>query len=133
MLQKNEDFSPIWNFDGRIAFQKIIVAAKDFNFRYCIATSGYSSVYRAQLPSEKILALKKLHRREVEVSAFEKSFKNDTKMLSEILHKNTVKLHGFCIENHSKFLIYEYMPRGSLFSVFIDDTEAVEVNFIKRV
>ncbi|KAK9019259.1 hypothetical protein V6N11_053785 [Hibiscus sabdariffa] len=130
---KNGDLFSIWNFDGRIAFEDIIEATNDFDFRYCIGTGGYGSVYRAQLPSGKIVALKKLHRREAEVPAFDKSFKNEAKMLSEIRHKNIVKLHGFCLHNRCMFLIYEYMPRGSLFSVFVDDAEAVELDWIKRV
>ncbi|KAK9019849.1 hypothetical protein V6N11_054357 [Hibiscus sabdariffa] len=76
----------------RIAFQDIIEVTNNFDFRYCIVTGGYGSVYRAHLPSEKIVALKKLHRREAEVSALDRSFKNKAKMLSEIRHKNIVKL-----------------------------------------
>ncbi|KAE8717734.1 putative leucine-rich repeat receptor-like protein kinase [Hibiscus syriacus] len=132
-VTKNGDFFSIWNFDGRIAFQDIIEATNDFDIRYCIGTGGYGSVYRARLLSGKIVALKKLHRREAEVPAFDRSFKNEAKMLSEIRHKNIVKLHGFCLHNRCMFLIYEYMPRGSLFSVFMDDTEAMEMDWIKRV
>ncbi|KAE8712071.1 putative kinase [Hibiscus syriacus] len=115
-----------------IAFQGIIEATNDFDIRYCIGTCGYGSVYRVQLPSGKIVALKKLHRREAEVPAFDRSFKK-AKMLSEIRHKNIVKLHGFCLHNRCMFLIYEYMPRGSLFSVFKDDVEAAEMGWSKRV
>ncbi|KAK9019363.1 hypothetical protein V6N11_053887 [Hibiscus sabdariffa] len=132
-VTKNGDLFSIWNFDGRIAFEDIIKATNDFDIRYCVGTGGYGSVYRAQLPSGKIVALKKLHRREAEVPAFDRSFKNEAKMLSEIRHKNIVKLHGFCLHNRCMFLIYEYMSRGSLFSVFIDDTEATELDWIKRV
>ncbi|KAK8999609.1 hypothetical protein V6N11_070768 [Hibiscus sabdariffa] len=132
-ITKSGDLFSIWNFDGRIAFEDIIESTNDFDFRYCIGIGGYGSVYRAQLPSGKIVALKKLHRREAEVPAFDKSFKNEAKMLSEIRHKNIVKLHGFCLHNRCMFLIYEYMPRGSLFSVFVDDEEAVELDWIKRV
>ncbi|GMI80833.1 MDIS1-INTERACTING RECEPTOR LIKE KINASE2 [Hibiscus trionum] len=132
-ITKNGDLFSIWNFDGRIAFEDIIEATNDFDFRYCIGIGGYGSVYRAQLPSGKIIALKKLHRREAEVPAFDRSFKNEAKMLSEIRHKNIVKLHGFCLHNRCMFLIFEYMPRGSLFSVFGDDTEAAELDWIKRV
>ncbi|KAK8999487.1 hypothetical protein V6N11_070649 [Hibiscus sabdariffa] len=132
-VSKNGDLFTIWNFDGRIAFEDVINSTNDFDIRYCIGTGGYGSVYRAQLPSGKIVALKKLHHREAEIPAFDRSFKNEAKMLSEIRHKNIVKLHGFCFHNRCMFLIYEYMPRGSLFSVFIDDTEAAELDWIKRV
>ncbi|KAK9030928.1 hypothetical protein V6N11_032331 [Hibiscus sabdariffa] len=132
-VTKNGDLFSIWNFDGRIAFQDIIKATEDFNFRYCIGTGGYGSVYRAQLPTGKIIALKKLHRREAEVPTFDKSFKNEVKILSEIRHKNIVKLHGFCLHDRCMFLIYEYMARGSLLRVFAGDVEAVELDWIKRV
>ncbi|PPD96120.1 hypothetical protein GOBAR_DD06857 [Gossypium barbadense] len=132
-VKKNGDLFSILNFDGRIAFEDIIEATNDFDIRYCIGTGGYGCVYRAQLPSGKIVALKKLHRRESEVLAFDKSFKNEAKVLSEIRHKNIVKLHGFCLHNRCMFLIYEYMAGGSLFCVFLDNTEALELDWIKRV
>ncbi|GLT51190.1 hypothetical protein SLA2020_246180 [Shorea laevis] len=130
---KNGDMFSIWNFDGRVAFEDIIAATEDFDIRYCIGTGGYGSVYRAQLPSGKVVALKKLHRRESEVPTFDRSFRNEVKMLTEIRHKNIVKLHGFCLHRQCMFLIYEYMERGSLFCVLRDDIEAVELDWMKRV
>ncbi|GKV35092.1 hypothetical protein SLEP1_g43405 [Rubroshorea leprosula] len=123
----------IWNFDGRVAFEDIIAATEDFDIRYCIGTGGYGSVYKAQLPNGKVVALKKLHRRESEVPTFDRSFRNEAKMLTEIRHKNIVKLHGFCLHRQCMFLIYEYMERGSLFCVLRDDAEAVELDWMKRV
>ncbi|KAK9019197.1 hypothetical protein V6N11_053725 [Hibiscus sabdariffa] len=99
MLQKNGDLFSIGNFGGKIAFQDIIEATNDFDFQYCIGTGGYGSVYREQIPSGKIVALKKLHRREPEVAVFDRSFKNEAKMLPEIRQKNIVKLYGFCLRN----------------------------------
>ncbi|KAF7844807.1 MDIS1-interacting receptor like kinase 2-like [Senna tora] len=54
-------------------------------------------------------------------------------MLTEIRHRNIVKLHGFCLHNRCMFLIYEYMERGSLFYVLRNDAEAEELNWSKRV
>uniref|UniRef100_A0A2N9IA44 non-specific serine/threonine protein kinase n=1 Tax=Fagus sylvatica TaxID=28930 RepID=A0A2N9IA44_FAGSY len=64
---------------------------------------GYGSVYKAQLPSGKTIALKKLHRLEAEDPNFDKSFKN------------------------------EYMERGSLFCVLRNDVEAVELDWTRRM
>ncbi|RYR54269.1 hypothetical protein Ahy_A06g029531 [Arachis hypogaea] len=55
------DLFSILNYDGKIVFEDIIKATQDFDIRYCIETSIYDYVYRAQLSNDKIFALKKLH------------------------------------------------------------------------
>ncbi|GKU97110.1 hypothetical protein SLEP1_g10290 [Rubroshorea leprosula] len=77
---KNGDIFSIWNFDGRIAYEDVIEATEDFDIKYCIGTGGYGSVYKAQLPSGQVVALKKLHKREAEEPAFDKSFRNEVKI-----------------------------------------------------
>ncbi|XP_022773728.1 probable leucine-rich repeat receptor-like protein kinase At1g35710 [Durio zibethinus] len=134
LTTKNGDLCcSIWNYDGKIAYEDIIAATEDFDIRYCIGTGGYGSVYKAQLPCGKIVALKKLHHLEAEDPGFDKSFRNEVKILSEIRHRNIVKLHGYCLHRRCMFLIYEYIERGSLFWVLSNDEEAVELNWIKRV
>ncbi|KAK7849606.1 mdis1-interacting receptor like kinase 2 [Quercus suber] len=130
---KNGNLFSIWNYDGNIAFEDIIQATEDFDIRYCIGTGGYGSVYKAQLPSGKVVALKKLNRLEAEDPTVDKSFRNEVKMLTEIRHRNIVKLHGYCLHKRCMVLIYEYMERGSLFCVLNNDVEAVELDWTKRV
>ncbi|KAJ7005619.1 hypothetical protein NC653_005051 [Populus alba x Populus x berolinensis] len=129
---KNGDLFSVWNYDGTIAYEDIIVATENFDLRYCIGTGGYGSVYRAQLPSGKLVALKKLHRREVEESAFDKSFKNEVEVLTQIRHRSIVKLYGFCLHQRCMFLVYEYMEKGSLFCALRNDVGAVELKWMKR-
>ncbi|XP_057741201.1 MDIS1-interacting receptor like kinase 2-like [Arachis stenosperma] len=130
---KNGDLFSIWNYDGKIAFEDIIEATQDFDIRYCIGTGAYGSVYRAQLPSGKVVAVKKLHQRESQNPSFDKSFRNEVKMLTEIRHRNIVKLHGFCLHSQCMFLIYEYMEKGSLFYALRIDDEAEELTWRHRV
>ena len=130
---KNGDLFSLWDYDGVIAYQDIIRAIKDFDIRYCIGIGGYGSVYKAQLLSGKVVALKKLHGWEREDPTYLKSFENEAKMLSTIQHRNIVKLHGLCLHNKCMFLVYKYMERGSLFCMLRDDVEAVELDWVKRV
>lgn len=130
---KNGDLFSIWNYDGVIAYQDIICATEDFDIKYCIGHGSYGSVYRAQLPSGKVVALKKLHASERENLNYLKSFENEVQMLSTIRHRNIVKLHGFCRHKRCMFLVYNYMERGSLFRMLRDDAKAVELHWIKRV
>ncbi|XP_058185542.1 probable leucine-rich repeat receptor-like protein kinase At1g35710 [Rhododendron vialii] len=130
---KHGDICSIWNYDGRIAYEDIIKATNDFDIRYCIGTGGYGSVYRAQLPSGQVVALKKLHRLEAEDPTFDHSFRNEVQMLTNVRHKNIVKLYGFCLHNKCMFLVYEYMEKGSLFCALRFDVEASEIGWIQRV
>ncbi|XP_060673611.1 probable leucine-rich repeat receptor-like protein kinase At1g35710 [Ziziphus jujuba] len=130
---KNGDIFSVWNYDGNLAYKDIIQATEDFDIRYCIGTGGYGSVYRAQLPNGKVVALKKLHTSEVEEPALRKSFENEVKTLTELKHRNIVRLYGFCLHKRCMFLIYQYMERGSLFCVLNNDVEAMELDWKKRV
>ncbi|KAB2011434.1 hypothetical protein ES319_D09G020300v1 [Gossypium barbadense] len=130
---KNGDLCSLWNYDGKIAYEDIVAATEDFDFRYCIGVGGYGSVYKAKLPCGKVVALKKLHHLEAENPTFDKSFRNEIKFLSEIRHRNIVKLHGFCLHRRSMFLIYEYMEKGSLFCNLRDEVNAVEMDWTRRV
>ncbi|KAH9768663.1 putative leucine-rich repeat receptor-like protein kinase [Citrus sinensis] len=132
-ITKCADEFAIWNYDGRITFQDMIEATEDFHIKYCIGTGGYGSVYRARLPSGKVVALKKLHRSETEELASLESFGNEARLLSQIRHRNIVKLYGFCLHRKCMFLIYEYMEMGSLFCVLRTDEEAVGLDWAKRV
>ncbi|XLS62362.1 hypothetical protein HN51_016590 [Arachis hypogaea] len=54
-------------------------------------------------------------------------------MMSQICHRNIVKLHGFCLHNRCMFLVYEYMERGSLiYALNMDDDETKELSWSKR-
>ncbi|KAJ7962172.1 putative Receptor protein kinase [Quillaja saponaria] len=107
--------------------QRILISDTALELELMVVFTG------AQLPSGKIVALKKLHRLESQELSFDRSFRNEAKMLSEIRHRNIVKLHGFCLHKRCMFLIYEYMERGSLFWVLNNDVEAEELTWSKRV
>ncbi|KAI8533905.1 hypothetical protein RHMOL_Rhmol10G0046800 [Rhododendron molle] len=94
---------------------------------------GYGNVYRAQLPGGKVVVFKKLHRFEGEDPIFDRCFRNEVQMLTNVRHKSIVKLYGFCLHNRCMFLVYEYMEKGSLFCTLRFDVEAFEIGWIQRV
>lgn len=45
----------------------------------------------------------------------ERIFINEAKIISRLIHRNLVKLVGWCHEQRDEFLlVYEFMPNGSL-------------------
>ncbi|KAM0029561.1 putative protein kinase RLK-Pelle-LRR-XI-1 family [Helianthus debilis subsp. tardiflorus] len=131
--KKHGNVCSILNYDGTIAYEDFITATQDFDLKYCIGTGGYGSVYEAKLPSGQTFALKKLHGFEAKQPAFDQSFKNEVQVLTNLRHKNIVKLYGYCLHNKCNFLVYEYMEKGSLFCALSDSELAVQVDWIKRV
>ncbi|RZR95770.1 hypothetical protein BHM03_00024678 [Ensete ventricosum] len=123
----------IMNFDGRYAYKDIIEATEDFNDKYCIGTGACGSVYRAELTSGRVLAVKKIHLQEIENTSNEIPFQNEIQTLTRIRHRNIVKLYGFCTSSRHKFLVYEYMERGSLGSILRSEAAATELDWVKRV
>ncbi|KAI3843040.1 hypothetical protein MKX03_018295 [Papaver bracteatum] len=126
----------IWIYDGKIVFEDIIEATEDFDDKSCIGTGGYGSVYKAELSTGQVVAVKKLHSsdEDSEISDL-KSFESEIHALTEIRHRNIVKLFGFCsnLERRISFLVYEFVEKGSLKNVLCDREQAVEFGRIKRV
>ncbi|KAK9116797.1 hypothetical protein Sjap_015744 [Stephania japonica] len=131
--RKHGNIFSIWNYDGVIAYEDIIDATENFDFKYCIGIGAYGSVYKALLPSGQVVALKKLHNWERENSTFDRSFANEVQVLTKIRHRNIVKLYGFCCHPRCSFLVYEYLEKGSLFEILRDEAEAEKLNWKKGV
>ncbi|KAI3472167.1 hypothetical protein Pfo_029655 [Paulownia fortunei] len=72
---------------------------------------NFGRVYVVNLPSGELVVVKKILNF---ASQSSKSLKNEVKTLAKIRHKNIVKILGFCHSDDSIFLIYEYLPKGSL-------------------
>ena len=55
-----------------------------------------------------------------------KAFKSEIHALTQIRHRNIVKLYGFSSFAENSFLIYEFMEKGSLRNILSNDKEAAE-------
>ncbi|XP_039165337.1 MDIS1-interacting receptor like kinase 2-like [Eucalyptus grandis] len=64
---------------------------------------------------------------------YQKEFLNEIRALTEIRHRNIVKLVGFCSHTQHSFLVYEYFDRGSLSTILSNEKEAKELDWDKRV
>jgi serine/threonine protein kinase len=104
-----------------------------FDSKFCIGNGGYRTVYKAELTSRNIVAVKKLQSLRVGEIAQQKEFLNEIKALTEIRHQNIVKLHGFCSHSQHTFLIYEYLEKGCLATILSNDGGAREFDWNKRV
>ncbi|ONI01828.1 hypothetical protein PRUPE_6G161700 [Prunus persica] len=130
----NEEISfSVLNFDGKSMYEEIIRATEDFDPPYCIGKGRHGSVYIASLPSANVVAVKKLHLLQNDQKNLQNEFLNEVRALTEIRHRNIVKLYGFCAHKRHSFLVYEYLERGSLGAILSKEEEAKELGWSKRV
>jgi hypothetical protein len=106
--------------DVAFTFGEILAATEHFNEAYCIGKGSFGRVYHADVPSGHSLAVKKLDVSETGDACWgisEKSFENEVRALTQVRHRNIVKLHGFCATSGFMYLVYERIERGSVGTV----------------
>ncbi|KAL7262817.1 hypothetical protein ACSBR1_001053 [Camellia fascicularis] len=62
-----------------------------------------------------------------------KSFTSEIQALTEIRHRNIVKLYGFCSHPRHLFLVYEFLEGGSLRKILSNEKQLVDFEWTKRV
>ncbi|MCD7468867.1 hypothetical protein HAX54_007413 [Datura stramonium] len=130
-IGEDDDLLLISSLHGSALYRDILNATEEFDATFCIGQGGYGSVYKVNLPSLGNIAVKRLH--SSSAITYHKSFKNEVRALTGIKHRNIVKLYGFCSNAQHSFLVYEYVERGSLYSILSNEVESKKLDWLRRV
>lgn len=83
------------------------------NFTTVIGQGAFGPVYKAQMSTGEIVAVKVLG---IDSKQGEKEFQTEVKLLGRLHHRNLLNLVGYCTDKGKNMLIYAYMSNGNLAS-----------------
>ncbi|KAK4410387.1 protein NSP-INTERACTING kinase, partial [Sesamum angolense] len=87
-----------------------------FPLTYCskniLGKGGFGNVYKGYLHNGTVVAVKRL--KDGSNIGGEIQFQTEVEMISLAVHRNLLRLYGFCITPTERLLVYPYMSNGSV-------------------
>ncbi|XP_024178078.1 LRR receptor-like serine/threonine-protein kinase EFR [Rosa chinensis] len=108
----------------RVSYQELLCATDGFNENNLLGTGGFGSVYKGTLSDGIEVAIKAFN---LELEGAFTSFEVECEVLSNVRHRNLVKVISCCSQIDFKGLVLNYMPNGSLEKWFYSQNSSFHI------
>ena len=98
----------------KFSLRELQVATDNFSNKDILGRGGFGKVYKGRLADGSLVAVKRL--KEERTPGGELQFQTEVEMISMAVHRNLLRLRGFCMTPTERLLVYPYMANGSVAS-----------------
>ncbi|PSS02827.1 BRASSINOSTEROID INSENSITIVE 1-associated receptor kinase [Actinidia chinensis var. chinensis] len=106
----------------RFSLRELQVATDNFSNKHILGRGGFGKVYKGRLADGGLVAVKRL--KEERTQGGELQFQTEVEMISMAVHRNLLRLRGFCMTPTERLLVYPYMANGSVASCLRERSES---------
>ncbi|EYU37129.1 hypothetical protein MIMGU_mgv1a003448mg [Erythranthe guttata] len=89
-------------------------ATDNFSSKNILGAGGFGNVYKGKLEDGTIIAVKRL--KDLTGPTGILQFRTELEMISLAIHRNLLRIVGYCAATNERILVYPYMPNGSVAS-----------------
>ncbi|KAL0763517.1 hypothetical protein Bca101_079668 [Brassica carinata] len=111
-------------------FRELHVSTDGFSSKNILGAGGFGNVYRGKLGDGTMVAVKRL--KDVNGTTGDSQFRTELEMISLAVHRNLLRLIGYCKTSSERLLVYPYMPNGSV-ALKLKSKPALDWNMRKRI
>lgn len=98
----------------KFQFRELQIATHNFSNKNILGKGGFGHVYKGTLHDGTSVAVKRL--KDGGAAGGVRQFQTEVEMISLAVHRNLLRLYGFCMTPTEKLLVYPYMSNGSVAS-----------------
>ncbi|KAB5514466.1 hypothetical protein DKX38_028372 [Salix brachista] len=95
-------------------FRELQIATDNFCSKNILGAGGFGNVYKGKLGDGTVMAVKRL--KDLTGTSGESQFRTELEMISLAVHRNLLRLIGYCATHNERLLVYPYMSNGSVAS-----------------
>ncbi|KAJ6707605.1 PROLINE-RICH RECEPTOR-LIKE PROTEIN KINASE PERK8 [Salix viminalis] len=92
-------------------YDELFQATNGFSIQNRLGEGGFGCVYKGVLVDGRDVAVKQL---KIGGSQGEREFRAEVEIISRVHHRHLVSLVGYCISEHQRLLVYDFLPNDTL-------------------